>query len=85
MSTLSPTIPNPKRFAELQERLTDRLSAEWKHAVPRVLIRRSVSEAVEIAATTGFPELFLPELAAEQVRRVSYALAPEESLLVQAA
>jgi len=85
MSTFTPKFPIAGRFTSLQERLTDRLTAEWGDSVPRVLVRRSVQEAAELANKTGFPELFLPELAAEQVRRVSYALAPEEGLLVQAA
>jgi hypothetical protein len=40
-----------------------------------VLIRRAVDEAEQIARGTEFPHLFLPELAAEQVRRVHASLA----------
>ena len=85
MSTVTSHRPSSVTLAQLQERLTDRLASKWGGTVPRVLVRRSVREAAEVASSTGFPELFLPELAAEQVRRVASALAPEEGLLVEAA
>ncbi len=69
---------------ELEELLSGRLSAEWRHTVPAVLVRRAVREASEIARSTDFAPLFLPELAAEQVRRVSTAL-EETSSYVEAA
>ena len=48
------------------------------------LIRRALDEAEEVAASTGFPHLFFPELAAEQIRRVSAALQPESHYQVRA-
>ena len=45
--------------------------------VPVSLIRRALDEAEEVASATGFPHLFFPELAAEQIRRIAAALEPE--------
>jgi hypothetical protein len=55
-----------------------RLSRQFRTQLPAVLIRRAVDEAEQIARETEFPHLFLPELAAEQVRRVHASLARDE-------
>jgi hypothetical protein len=59
----------------LKKTVNARLTRQFRPQLPAVLIRRAVDEAEQIARGTEFPHLFLPELAAEQVRRVHASLA----------
>jgi hypothetical protein len=64
-------------FHQLTMNLRRRFACEFEGAIPPALIRRALDEAEEVALQTGFPHLFFPELANEQVRRVSAAVSPE--------
>jgi hypothetical protein len=55
-----------------------RLARQFRAQLPAALVRRAVDEAEQIARETEFPHLFLPELAAEQVRRIHASLARDE-------
>ena len=48
-----------------------RLVHQFDAHLPEALIRRAIDEAEHRAVETGFPQLFLPELAAEQVRQMA--------------
>lgn len=67
---LHPSSPKI-HLTDIKQILRDRLAAEWNQIVPAVLIHRAIEEADLLARSTDFPALFLPELASEQVRRVS--------------
>jgi hypothetical protein len=69
--------PISTRFHQLRMNLRRRFACEFEGAIPPALIRRALDEAEEVALQTGFPHLFFPELASEQVRRVSAAVSPE--------
>jgi hypothetical protein len=62
----------------LKKTVSVQLTRQFRSEIPTVLIRRAVDEAEHLAQGTGFPHLFLPELAAEQVRRVRVAVVHEE-------
>lgn len=64
---------------ELKENVGCRLTRQFQAQLPVGLIRRAVDEAEHLACETGFPHLFLPELAAEQVRRMRAVIAHDES------
>jgi hypothetical protein len=57
-------------------RIARRLRAKYSPCVPTVLLRRALSDATDLAHETGFPLLFLPELAEEKVRIVSNFVGP---------
>lgn len=63
----------------LKKSVSVSLTREFRSQMPAVLIHRAVEEAEQVARETGFPHLFLPELAAEQVRRIHAALTHEDS------
>ena len=48
-----------------------RLTKNYAHLIPAVLLRRALNDAAEMALGTGFPDLFFPVLAEEKVRIVS--------------
>jgi hypothetical protein len=56
---------------ELKERVTEQLVGEYGTSVNATLLSHAVREADAIAATTLFPNLFLPVLAEEKVRSAS--------------
>lgn len=62
----------------LKKTVSVQLTRQFRSRLPAVLIHRAVDEAEQVAKETGFPHLFLPELAAEQVRRVYASVAHEE-------
>ncbi len=66
--------PSCAQYRQLKLDVRQRLIARFQDAMPVVLIRRAVDEAEQAALTTEFPHLFLPELAAEQVNRISEAI-----------
>lgn len=63
---------------DLKKNVGSRLTREFQSQLPAALIRRAVDEAEHLARDTGFPHLFLPELAAEQVRRIHAVIAHDE-------
>jgi hypothetical protein len=72
-------LPHRQRFSAacrnklnaLKELVTRQLAAEYSNSVPATLLRQAVQEADALAATTPFPDLFLPVLAEEKVRSAS--------------
>jgi len=62
----------------LKKTVSVQLTRQFRSQLPTALIRRAVDEAEHMARGTGFPHLFLPELAAEQVRRIQSAVAHDE-------
>ena len=89
MKTRSSTHPRSVRRASLdsladligtlKKSVSVQLTRQFRSQLPRALIQRAVDEAEALARGTGFPHLFLPELAAEQVRRIHTAVAHDES------
>ena len=63
----------------LKKTVSVQLTRQFRSQLPTALIRRAVDEAEHLARDTGFPHLFLPELAAEQVRRIQSAVAHDEA------
>ncbi len=63
---------------DLKKNVNSRLTRQYRTSLPAVLIRRAVDEAEHLARETGFTHLFLPELAAEQVRRIHAVIAHDE-------
>ena len=63
----------------LKKTVNARLTREFRKQVPTALIHRAVDEAEQIARSTDFPHLFLPELAAEQVRRIHACLTHDDT------
>lgn len=70
----SESISTGQRFHQMKMSLRRRLASDYDHEVPLPLIRRAMDEAERMALASGFPHLFFPELASEQVRRVATAL-----------
>src|SRR5687768_3388449 len=66
--------PSCAQYRQLKLNVRQRLIAKFQDAMPVVLIRRAVEEAEQAALGTDFPHLFLPELAEEQVNRISEAI-----------
>lgn len=66
----------------LKKSVSVQLTRQFRTQLPAALIQRAVDEAEELARGTGFPHLFLPELAAEQVRRVHAAVVGDDSEVV---
>ena len=62
----------------LKRSVNARLTQQFRAQLPAALIRRAVDEAELLARSTDFPHLFLPELAAEQARRVHASIAHDE-------
>lgn len=62
----------------LKKTVSVRLTREFRSQMPAALIHRAVDEAEQVAKESGFPHLFLPELAAEQVRRIHSALTHDD-------
>ena len=62
----------------LKKTVSRQLTRQFRSCLPAALVQRAVDEAEAVARETGFPHLFLPELAAEQVRRVHAAIAHDE-------
>lgn len=54
----------------LKKSVDQKLVRQFRSELPTALIRRAIDEAEHAARETDFPHLFLPELAAEQVRRM---------------
>ncbi|HEX5175746.1 MAG TPA: hypothetical protein VFV83_01890 [Chthoniobacteraceae bacterium] len=52
-------------------RLSRQLRAKYSACVPGSLFKRALDDAHALAHESGFPLLFLPELAEEKVRLVS--------------
>jgi hypothetical protein len=67
------------RFQQLKMSLRRQITAEFQSLLPVALIRRAMDEAEQLALESGFPHLFFPELAKEQVRRVAGALHGSDS------
>ncbi len=67
---------HPSDFVSLKSNVRRKLMHEFGDAVPIALIRRAVDEAELTAEASGFPQLFFPVLAAEQVERVSRLMLP---------
>jgi hypothetical protein len=59
------------RFRDLVTRLNQQLRAKYSACLPAPLFQRALQDAQELARESGFPLLFLPELAEEKVRIVS--------------
>jgi hypothetical protein len=74
MKTNKPFL-QPRRSAEtlrqLTARICRRLTAKYSQLLPTALLERALNDAEELALQTGYPLLFLPELAEEKVRTVS--------------
>jgi len=66
----------------LKKSVSVQLTREFRTKLPTALIKRAVDEAEDLARDTGFPHLFLPELAAEQVRRVHAAVHSDDAEVV---
>jgi hypothetical protein len=66
--------PSCAQYRQLKLNVRQSLIAKFQDAMPVVLIRRAVEEAEQVALGTDFPHLFLPELAEEQVNRISEAI-----------
>ncbi len=54
----------------LKKSVGQKLVRQFRAELPTALIHRAIDEAEHVARATEFPHLFLPELAAEQVRRM---------------
>ncbi len=54
----------------LKKTVGQQLVRQFRAEVSTALICRAIDEAEQVARETEFPHLFLPELAAERVRRV---------------
>ncbi len=65
----------------LKKTVSVQLRRQFRSQLPAALIQRAVDEAEHLAHSTGFPHLFLPELAAEQVRRMRACVAHDEPAL----
>ena len=76
IGSLADLVGNLKKTVSVQ------LTRQFRSEIPTVLIRRAVDEAEHLAVSSGFPHLFLPELAAEQVRRVRAAVSHDHSEVV---
>jgi hypothetical protein len=61
----------------LKRSVTARLVSEFGDRLPRSLFRRALDEAETAAHSSGYPNLFFPELAEEKMRLVSAAVAPD--------
>ncbi len=66
----------------LKKSVSVKLTRQFRTRVPAALIQRAIDEAEELARGSGFPHLFLPELAAEQVRRVHATVVRDNSEIV---
>jgi hypothetical protein len=66
----------------LKKSVSVKLTREFRSRLPAALVQRAVDEAEELARGSGFPHLFLPELAAEQVRRIHAAVHRDDSDIV---
>src|SRR5438105_10964790 len=62
----------------LKKTVSVQLTRQFRAQLPAALIQRAVDEAELLARGSGFPHLFLPELAAEQVRRIRASVAHDE-------
>lgn len=54
----------------LKKSFSAQLTRQFRAQLPAALVRRAIDEAERVALDSGFPHLFLPELATEQVRRI---------------
>jgi hypothetical protein len=63
---------------DLKKTVSVQLTRQFRSQLPVALIQRAVEEAEHVAQDTGFPHLFLPELAAEQVRRIHAAVSHDD-------
>jgi hypothetical protein len=88
MKTRSTTRPGSLRqtslnsladlMGELKKTLKGQLARQFRAELPAVLVARAIDEAEQVAEGSGFPHLFLPELAAEQVRRIRAVVTRDE-------
>jgi len=69
--SIRPVLRPQADFVCLKASVRRKLMSEFTPALPVALIRRAVDEAVLTAESTGFPHLFFPILAEEQVERIS--------------
>jgi hypothetical protein len=69
----------------LKKSLGAQLTRQFRAQLPAALVRRAIDEAERVALDTGFPHLFLPELATEQVRRIHASAATDQPALRRAA
>ncbi len=67
-------------FQSLKEKVADELNETFAAAHPE-LVRQAVNEAAALAATTAFPNLFLPALAEEKVLFASQWQMKQERIL----
>lgn len=65
-------------MGELKKTLRGQLARQFRAELPAVLVARAIDEAEQVAEGSGFPHLFLPELAAEQVRRIHAVVTCDE-------
>lgn len=56
-----------RKLKQLEEQLTERLTAEIRDGVPQKLIQQAMNEAEALAWSTRYPLLFLPVLAEEKI------------------
>ena len=66
--------PSCAQYRQMKLNVRRQLATHFQDAMPVALIRRAVDEAEQLALATDFPHLFFPELAQEQVRRISAAV-----------
>jgi hypothetical protein len=57
------------KWNDLRDRVTKNLASEFAGVLNSTALRQVVNEADALAATTGFPALFLPTLAQEKAYR----------------
>lgn len=66
--------PSCIQYRQLKMSVRRKLADLFQDSLPVALVRRAVDEAELVALSTDFPHLFLPELAREQVERISASL-----------
>jgi len=76
-SVSTPAISLVGILPQLKAKVGKRLVRQFGRVVPGSLIGRALDEAIEAAASTGFPHLFFPLLAEEKVQLVSRAVREE--------
>jgi len=69
-----------EKLANLKDRIAAELANEFASVLSPRLVRQVVNEAGSLAATTPFPALLLPALAAEKVRSASAWAARQERI-----
>jgi hypothetical protein len=67
---LQPSGKTARAFSSLKKALRRQLASQFEESLHPALLRRVLDEAEELSQSTGFPHLFFPILAEEQVRRI---------------